>query len=145
MPRRGGYSALMKLIGRLFFLLFLLAGVLVAVENPQRVEIGMWPLADRIAPPLFLTLISLLFCGVVGGLTLGWFAAGKHRRLARQRGEALDRMGREQARLKDELATLRAAVPADRVPPGPVEQRALARQAALIEPERLPAVAGGKR
>ena len=62
----------MKLLARVLFLLFLLAGVLIAVSNRQPVQLELWPLPHLVVLPLYLLVIGLLLLGVLAGLGLGW-------------------------------------------------------------------------
>ena len=79
----------MKLLARVLFLLFILAGVLVAVSNRQPVELALWPLPHLVVLPLYLLVIGLLLLGVLAGLGLGWMSGRHHRRRAREAsGEA---------------------------------------------------------
>jgi len=124
----------MKYLSRALFLLFLLVGVLIAVSNPQPVELALWPLPQVAVVPLFLLVIALLLVGVLAGLGLGWWAGRHYRRRAREHGA-------EAARLEREVVRLREALAANRPPPpvaaetAPREQRAIERQAALVAPE----------
>ena len=123
----------MKYLSRAFFLLFLLVGVLIAVSNPQPVELTLWPLPQAVVVPLFLLVIVLLLVGVLTGLGLGWWASRHYRRRARQRQGEVARLERELAKLRAELTAARPAPPP--VQPAPRELRAIERQSALVAPE----------
>jgi uncharacterized integral membrane protein len=124
----------MKILSRALFLLFLLIGVLIAVSNPQRTELSLWPLPHAVALPLYLLVIAVLLLGVLAGLGLGWWAGRHHRRRARGRRREIERLEREVDELR---AALAAAKPAATSPaaPAPREQRAIERQTALVAPE----------
>ena len=122
----------MKFLYRALFLLFILVGVLIAVSNPQPVQLTLWPLPHVLVMPLYLLVVALLLLGVLAGLGMGWWAARHHRRRARDAGS-------EAARLERELARLRASQPAAPSPaaasPPSRDQRAIERQSALVAPE----------
>ena len=88
----------MKYLSRALFLLFLLAGVLIAVSNPQPVQLALWPLPHVAVVPLYLLVIVLLLVGVLVGLGLGWWAGRHHRRRARKHGGEAARLEREVVR-----------------------------------------------
>lgn len=123
----------MKYLSRAFFLLFLLAGVLIAVSNSQPVQLALWPLPHVVVLPLYLMVIALLLLGVLAGLGLGWWAARRHRRRARERHSEVARLEREVESLRAALAAARPTPPS--VEPAPREQRAIERQSALVAPE----------
>lgn len=122
----------MKILSRALFLLFILIGVLIAVSNPQAVQLTLWPLPHVVVMPLYLLVATLLLLGVLAGLGMGWWVGRHHRRRARDAGS-------EAARLERELARMRATQPAG-PPPNPSapmsrDQRAIERQSALVAPE----------
>lgn len=121
----------MKFLSRALFLLFILVGVLIAVSNPQPVQLTLWPLPHVVVMPLYLLVVGLLLLGVLAGLGMGWWAGRHHRRRARDANS-------EAARLERELARVRATQPAGPAPASaPVSraQRAIERQSALVAPE----------
>src|SRR6516162_10512328 len=122
----------MKFLSRGLFVLFILAGALIAVSNSQVVELALWPLPQVLVLPLYLLIVGLLLAGVLAGLGLGWWAARHHRRRARERGSEAARLDREVTRLRESLAANQAA-PAGQ--PQPREQKAIERQSALVAPE----------
>jgi uncharacterized integral membrane protein len=126
----------MKFLGRALFILFLLLGALVAVSNPQRVDLVLWPLPYDLKLPLYLLIVGLLFVGVLAGLGFGWWAGRHHRRRARKHGGEARRLDREVTRLRGELDQHRAAAApaAPNVPPT-AGQRAIERQSALVTPD----------
>jgi uncharacterized integral membrane protein len=124
----------MKYLSRAFFLLFLLVGVLIAVSNTESVQLALWPLPHVVVLPLYLLVVAVLLLGVLAGLGLGWWAARRHRRRARERHGEVARLEREVASLRADLAAARPAPPPP-VQPAPREQRAIERQSALVAPE----------
>jgi uncharacterized integral membrane protein len=126
----------MKTLSRILLGLFLAVGVLVAVSNREPVEIGLWPLQERLVAPLFIMIVFLLLVGVLVGLLMGWFSNRRHRTQARHRGAEVDRLEREVTRLKAELATYTARSETVE-PPKPADSRALARQQALVDPDAV--------
>lgn len=132
----------MKFLSRLFFVLFVLVGVLVAVSNREAVQLGLWPLPQVVVAPLYLVIVGVLLIGILAGLGLGWWAGRHHRRRAREHGRQAQRLDRENARLRETIAShnpppVMAAAPALR------EQRSIERQSALVAPELLPPTARG--
>jgi uncharacterized integral membrane protein len=139
----------MKFLSRVLLVLFVLVGVLVAVSNRQPVQLGLWPLPQVVVTPLYLVIVAMLLLGILAGLGLGWWAGRHHRRRAREhRGEA--------ARLDRENARLRETVASHAPPPSPVsstvanpaardlrsrDERSIERQSALVAPELLPPTA----
>ncbi len=123
----------MRFLSRALFLLFVLVGALVAVSNRQPVELTLWPLPQALTLPLYLLIIGLLLVGVLGGLSLGWWAARHHRRRARERGSEATRLDREVTRLRDSLAANETAPVTSRLQPR--EQKAIDRQTALVAPQ----------
>lgn len=126
----------MKTLSRILLGLFLAIGALVAISNREPVEIGLWPLQERLVAPLFLMIVFLLLVGVLVGLLMGWFSNRRHRTQARHRGAEVERLEREVTRLKAELAT-HAARSEPVEPPKPADSRALARQQALVDPDSV--------
>lgn len=126
----------MKTLSRILLGLFLAVGVLVAVSNREPVELGLWPLREKLVAPLFLLIAFLLLVGVLAGLMMGWFSNRRHRAQARHRGAEVERLEREVTRLKGELATFTAR-PQTVEPPKPADSRALARQQALVDPDSV--------
>jgi uncharacterized integral membrane protein len=123
----------MKFLSRGLFVLFILAGALIAVSNSQVVELALWPLPQVLALPLYLLVIALLLAGVLAGLGLGWWAARHHRRRARERGNEAARLDREVTRLRESLAANQPSPAAGQ--PQPREQKAIERQSALVAPQ----------
>jgi uncharacterized integral membrane protein len=126
----------MKTLSRILLGLFLAVGVLVAVSNREPVELGLWPLREKLVAPLFLLIVFLLLVGVLAGLLMGWFSNRRHRTQARHRGAEVERLEREVTKLKGELATFTAR-PQTVEPPKPADSRALARQQALVDPDSV--------
>lgn len=133
----------MKTLSRILLGLFLALGVLVAISNREPVELGLWPLRERLVAPLFVMIVFLLLVGVLVGLMMGWFSNRRHRTRARHRGAEIERLEREVSRLKGELATHTAR--SETVdPPKPADSRALARQQALVDPDAVVSVTRGR-
>jgi uncharacterized integral membrane protein len=126
----------MKLLSRILFVFFVLLGVLVAVSNREKVELGLWPLPQTVVTPLYLVIVAVLLIGILGGLGLGWWAGRHHRRRAREHRSEAAQLDRENARLRDVIAS--HAPPPTPSSPGARDQRAIERQSALVAPELLP-------
>jgi hypothetical protein len=126
----------MKTLSRILLGLFLAVGVLVAISNREPVELGLWPLREKLVAPLFIMIVFLLLIGVLVGLLMGWFSNRRHRTQARHRGTEVERLEREVVKLKGELATFTAR-PETSEPPKPADSRALARQQALVDPDSV--------
>jgi hypothetical protein len=124
----------MKFLSRALFVLFLLVGVLIAVSNPQRTELALWPIPHTVVLPLYLLVVVVLLLGVLAGLGLGWWAGRHHRRHARGRRREIERLEREVEELRVALAAGKPVPPATSGP-APREQRAIERQSALVAPE----------
>ena len=122
----------MKILSRALFLLFVLAGVLIAVSNTQPVQLAMWPLPHIVILPLYLLVVGLLLTGVLAGLGVGWWAARHHRRRGREASSQAARLEREVARLRDVAGQQPAAPAAGGAAPG---QKAIERQRALVAPD----------
>jgi uncharacterized integral membrane protein len=123
----------MKLLSRFLLLLFVLVGVLIAVSNPQRVTLELWPLPQGIELPLYLLVVALLLLGVLAGLIIGWWAGRHHRRRGREFRAEADRLDRELARARQALA----AQPAPLAGEVTIRNKALDRQTALVSPDPL--------
>ena len=124
----------MKLLARVLFLLFILAGVLVAVSNQQPVNLELWPLPHRVVLPLYLLVLGLLLLGVLAGLGLGWMSGRHHRRRAREASGEAARLDREVQRLRAATAPA-AGTPAAAPTTLPRDARAIERQRALVAPD----------
>jgi hypothetical protein len=123
----------MKFLSRALFLLFLLVGVLIAVSNPQPVQLALWPLPQIVVLPVYLLVVALLLVGVLAGIGMGWWAGRHHRRRARGARDEAARLDREVARLRAALAAQQPVTPA--AGPAPRDLRAIERQSALVAPE----------
>ncbi len=122
----------MKILSRALFLLFVLAGVLIAVSNTQPVQLALWPLPHIVVLPLYLLVVGLLLTGVLAGLGIGWWAARHHRRRVRETSSQAARLEREVARLRDVAGQQPATTTANVASPG---QKAIERQRALVAPD----------
>jgi uncharacterized integral membrane protein len=129
----------MKLFSRVLFVIFVLLGVLVAVSNREPVELGLWPLPQVVVTPLYLVIVAVLLIGILAGLGLGWWAGRHHRRRARTHRSEAARLDRENAKLRETIAS--HAPPPSSAAPAAHEQRAIDRQSALVAPELLPPTA----
>lgn len=127
----------MKILSRALFLLFLLVGVLIAVSNPQSVQLALWPLPHLLVVPVYVLVIALLMLGVLAGLGMGWWAARHHRRRAREAGGEAARLERELGRLRTAEAARQASAAPGAGPSSPAsrDQKAIERQSALVAPE----------
>ena len=125
----------MKILSRALFLLFVLAGVLIAVSNTQLVQLALWPLPHIVVLPLYLLVVGLLLTGVLAGLGIGWWAARHHRRRVRETSSHAARLEREVARLRDSGAAQQASpITANAPSAGP---KAIERQRALVAPDAV--------
>jgi uncharacterized integral membrane protein len=131
----------MKLLSRILFVLFVLVGVLVAVSNREPVQLGLWPLPQVVVTPLYLVIVAVLLIGILAGLGLGWWAGRHHRRRARKHGKEAARLDRENARLRETIASHTPPPPVAPATPALRDQRSIERQSALVAPEHLPPTA----
>ena len=136
---------LSRLFFALFFALFVLVGVLVAVSNRETVQLGLWPL-PQVVVTLYLVIVVVLLVGILAGLGLGWWAGRHHRRRAREHGKEAARLDRENARLRETIASHDPPPPATAATPvlrdqRSREERSIDRQSALVAPELLPPTA----
>ncbi len=125
----------MKLLARVLFLLFLLAGVLIAVSNRQTVELALWPLPHLVVLPLYLLVIGLLLLGVLAGLGLGWVSGRHHRRRAREASGEAARLDRELQRLREAANSNAGPAASSSAATAPRDQKAIERQRALVAPD----------
>jgi uncharacterized integral membrane protein len=132
----------MKFLSRLLFVLFVLVGVLIAVSNREPVQLGLWPLPQVVVTPLYLVIVVVLLIGILAGLGLGWWAGRHHRRRARKHGKEAARLDRENARLRETIASHNPP-PSVAVVTTPAlrDQRSIDRQSALVAPELMPPTA----
>lgn len=136
----------MNILSRILFLLFVLAGILLAVSNRQPVELSLWPLPHQVVMPVYMLVIGVLLLGVLAGLGLGWWGGRHHRRRARHASGEAARLGREMQRLRDaEPVSPRPAAPAAAPPVTPSGQRAIERQSLLVAPQMSPPGTRGAR
>ncbi len=136
----------MKFLSRLLFVLFVLAGVLLAVSNREPVQLGLWPLPQVVVAPLYVVIVAVLLVGILAGLGLGWWAGRHHRRRARKHGREAARLDRENARLRETIASHNPPPPVTVTTPVLRDQRSrdersIERQSALVTPELLPPTA----
>jgi uncharacterized integral membrane protein len=129
----------MKWLSRILFVVFVLLGVLIAVSNQERVLLSLWPLPQGLEMPLYLVIVAVLLIGILAGLGLGWWAGRHHRRRARAHRSEAARLDRENARLRETIAS--HAPPPAPASPDARDQRAIERQSALVAPELLPPTA----
>ncbi len=130
----------MKILSRALFLLFVLAGVLIAVSNTQPVQLALWPLPHVVVLPLYLLVVVLLMAGVLAGLGIGWWASRHHRRRGREASSEAARLEREVSRLRDVAGQQPPMTAAGMVSPG---SKAIERQKALVAPDlAAPAIRG---
>lgn len=93
-----------------------LLAVVFSVANRGPVEIDLWPLDLRVALPLYLLLLLSLFVGLLLGLVVAHFSAGRSRTQARDSRYRAEMLERENARLKKQAADAPASGGAQRVP-----------------------------
>jgi len=131
----------MKFLSRLLFVLFVLAGVLLAVSNRESVQLGLWPLPQVVVSPLYVVIVAVLLVGILAGLGLGWWAGRHHRRRARKHGQEAQRLDRENVRLRETIASHNPPPSVTATTPVLRDQRSIERQSALVTPELLPPTA----
>ncbi len=90
-----------------------LVAVLFAISNRDIVELGLWPLPDRIAVPLYLVALGALAAGFLAGGAVAWFGAGR----ARRRARAAERRAAAQKREIEALERRLAAIERSPTPP----------------------------
>jgi uncharacterized integral membrane protein len=105
-------SALRTLLSWLIRLPLAVVIVLFALSNRQNVMVGLWPLEDGVALPLFLLVLLPLVAGFAAGLLLGGVRSLRHRRAAKQQA-------RRAAELEREVEVLRSRPPAPADIPSP--------------------------
>lgn len=125
----------MKILSRALFLLFILICVLVAVSNPQAVQLTLWPLPHTVVMPVYLLVTGMLLLGLLAGLAIGWWAARHHRRRAREAGGEAARLEREVTRLRGAQAPAHTTGVSPAPGLAPRDQKAIERQAALVTPD----------
>jgi uncharacterized integral membrane protein len=79
------------------------AGALFALANRAPVEIDLWPLAGRVALPLFVALIGALYLGFALGLVVAWWAGRQTRRAGRAARRQAVSLAAETAQLQRRL------------------------------------------
>lgn len=122
----------MKILSRVLFLLFVLAGVLIGVSNTQPVQLALWPLPHVVVLPLYLLVVALLLAGVLAGLGIGWWASRHHRRRGREASSHAERLEREVARLRDVAGQQPPTTAAGMASSA---SKAIERQKALVAPD----------
>ena len=88
----------------LWWIVLALAAVLViifAVSNRETVSVGLWPLPDFAAMPLYLVVLGCLLIGFVCGQLSSWLGGWRWRRELRQARDHI-------AALEQELTEIRA-------------------------------------
>jgi len=91
----------MKILWWTVLALIAVVVILFAVSNREIVSVGLWPLPDFAAMPLYLVVLGCLLIGFVCGQLSSWLGGWRWRRELRQ---ARDRI----AALEQELAEIRA-------------------------------------
>lgn len=61
-----------------------------AISNRAPVDLELWPLPATVTLPGYVVVLVPLAIGLIVGVALTWMAAGRHRKLARQRGRKLE-------------------------------------------------------
>ncbi len=96
----------MKILWRycswLFSAPLLLAAICFAVGNRAPTIISLWPFGIEMGLPIYMLALAPMVFGLLCGAAMQWFAALRHR-------VAAQRLGREVAALKSELARAQAA------------------------------------
>ena len=97
-----------------------LIAVFFVLPNRQPVDLGLWLFDYSVQLPLYLVLFAAVFVGFVVGWIGCWFAQGRWRRYARERGRRGEYLERESLKLTDQIAKLEAdagARPSGQDPP----------------------------
>lgn len=96
----------MKILWRYFSWLLsaplLLSAVCFAVGNRAPTIISLWPFGFEMGLPIYMLALAPMAFGLLCGAVMQWFAALRHR-------VAAQRLGKEVAALKSELARVQAA------------------------------------
>lgn len=74
----------MKIVGWIGLAVAALLLILFAVSNREVVAVGLWPLPDAAALPLYLIVLACLLVGFLVGQLSGWIGGRHWRREARQ-------------------------------------------------------------
>ena len=80
-----------------------------AVSNRELASFVLWPFPQELVVPRFLAVLVPLALGIILGALIAWGAAGRSRRLARQRGYRLEQLTAEVRRLRDRQAEFEEA------------------------------------
>ena len=58
--------------------------IVFTIENLQDVDIGLWPLEEKRAVPLYLIVLLCILLGFIAGGVVAWISGGRRRRRARE-------------------------------------------------------------
>jgi uncharacterized integral membrane protein len=121
-----------RLLGWVIGVLIAIVAVVFAVHNHQILTLDLWPVPFVLTAPLFALVLASVLVGLLLGWLFAWIAAGRWRRLARQRGREIAQLKATIARLRAERAHA-ASAPGDGARPTALPPPA--------PPESVPAVA----
>ncbi|HZB92334.1 MAG TPA: lipopolysaccharide assembly protein LapA domain-containing protein [Stellaceae bacterium] len=93
----------MKLVHWLVTLPVAIVAVAFAVENLERVPVGLWPFSDALFMPLYLVVLGALAVGFIAGEFVAWLNGGRWRREARRRRRRIEALERELAATQAQL------------------------------------------
>jgi lipopolysaccharide assembly protein A len=78
-------------------------GIAFAVENLERVQVGLWPFSAVLEMPLYLVVLAALGIGFLVGEFVAWLNGGGWRREARRRQRRIEALERELAAAQAQL------------------------------------------
>lgn len=85
----------MRILWRAALLALAVVLAVFAISNRGTVSLGLWPLPDMVAIPLYLVIIGALLVGFLAGEVAAWLAGRHWRREARQSARRIAALERE--------------------------------------------------
>ncbi len=85
----------MRLVHWLVTVPVAVVAVAFAVENLDKVQVGLWPFSDVLVMPLYLVVLGALALGFIAGEFVAWLNGGRWRREARRRQRRIESLERE--------------------------------------------------
>lgn len=77
--------------------------ILFAASNRETVDLTLWPLPFSLPAPVYAVALCAVALGVVWGGSIGWFAAVRARRRARQETRRADNLEADMALLRQRV------------------------------------------